>query len=230
MRIAGLIAVSVLVAGCSQSVGGEAEPSDPPASSAQAAPTSTAPSVTRPSDSAPPPGAAINDVVAWVEQAAPADPAEHHVAFRDGVSTRLGDDVAFTAPSGTPNDSTQCMTDAQYNDSALICLTDLDSPAPRPEGAEGMWKPGWIEYTGTDLQVGALHGDPGPFVKGIGPELAPGQALAFGDFRCRSDAGGLACVNYAHRSAAWISSAGVVPYGCLQSVTPPVGIGDMFSC
>ena len=122
------------------------------------------------------------------------------------------------------------MTDAQYSDSALICLTDLDSPAPRPQGAEGMWKPGWIEYNGTDLQVGALHGDPGPFVKGIGPELAPGQALAFGDFRCRSDATGLACVNYAHRSATWIGAAGVVPYGCLQSVTPPVGVGDMFSC
>lgn len=230
MRIAGLIAVSVLVAGCSQSVGGDAEPSDPPSSSAQAAPTSAAPAAPRPSAAAPPPGAPINDVIAWVEQASPADPGDHHVAFRDGVSTRLGDDVAFTVPSGAPNDSTQCMTDTQYQDGVLVCLTDLDSPAPRPQGAEGMWKPGWIEYAGADLQIGALHGDPGPFVNGIGPELAPGQALAFGDFRCRSDATGLVCVNYAHRSAASIGAAGVVPYGCLQSVTPPVGVGEMFSC
>ena len=174
--------------------------------------------------------ASVDEVIAWVEQAEPADSAEHHVAFRDGVTTRLGDDVAFTAPSGSPLDSTQCMTDVAYDAEALICLTDLASPAPRPEGAEGMWKPGWIEYSGTAMQVGALHGDPGPFVKGIGPELAAGQKLAFGDFRCRSDVSGLACVNYAHRSAAWISAAGVVPYGCLQPAPAPPGIGQMFRC
>ncbi|MDY6995089.1 MAG: hypothetical protein SW019_00740 [Actinomycetota bacterium] len=234
MRIAGLIAVSVLVAGCSQSVGGEAEPSAAPAPSSarQTAPTSASalPSGTRQPSAAPGPGAAVNEVIEWVEGGAPVDPAEHRVAFRDGVTTSLGDDVAFTAPSGAPHGSTQCITDVQYSDGTLICLTDLDSPPPRPAGAEGMWKPGWIEFAGTTMQVGALHGDPGPFLNGVGPELPPGQTLAFGDYRCRSDATGLACVNYAHRSAAWIGAAGVVPYGCLQPVSAPPGIGQMFSC
>ncbi|BBX52563.1 hypothetical protein [Mycolicibacterium poriferae] len=232
MRIAGLIAIGVLVAGCSQSVGGEAEPSGAPpaASSSQASPTGAAPPTTRPPAAAPPPGAPVGDVIEWIEEADAVDPAEHHVAFRDGVTTQLGDDIAFTAPSGSPHDSTQCITDVEYDADALICLADLDSPTPRPDGAEGMWKPGWIEYTGTAMQVGALHGDPGPFIKGVGPELPAGRTLAFGDFRCRSDGSGLACVNYAHRSATWISAAGVVPYGCLQPATAPPGVGKMFSC
>ncbi len=238
MRIAGLIAVSVLAAGCSQSVGGDAQPSGAPTSASstqtptQTAPTSSsaAPSTTREPGAAPEPGTPINDVISWVEAGSAVDAADHHVAFRDGVTTSLGDDIAFTAPSGAPHGSTQCITDTQYNEGALTCLADLDSPAPRPQGLEGMWKPGWIEFTGTSMLVGALHGDPGPFVNGVGPELAPGDTLAFGDYRCRSDDTGLACVNYAHRSAAWIGAAGVLPYGCLQPVAAPPDVGEMFGC
>ena len=63
-----------------------------------------------------------------------------------------------------------------------------------------------------------------------GPELPYGEALAFGDYRCRSDPAGLYCVNYAHQSAARFSDAGVVPFGCLQKVTPPAEIGEKYSC
>ncbi len=169
-------------------------------------------------------------MIAWVEAGITADSAAYHEAYLDGVTTRLGGDIAFTAPSGAPNQSTQCITDAARNDGTLSCLVKLNSPPPRPEGAEGVWKPGWVDYSGATAQVGSLHGDPGPFLKGVGPRLPEGQSLAFGDDQCRSDATGLLCVNYAHRSAIRISVAGVVPFGCLQPVPPPPQTGEMFSC
>lgn len=233
MRIAVLIAVTALVAACSESVGGEAESSSE--STLPKSPTSTSTSgEAAPGTGAggPPPGegAPIGDVIEWIEAGTPADAGAYHEAYLDGVTTRLGDDVAFTAPAGAPNATTQCITDARYSGGTLSCLLELNSPAPRPAGAEGVWKPGWVDFSGTVVQIGSLHGDPGPFVKGVGPQLAEGQSLAFGDNRCRSDAAGLFCVNYAHRSAVWISADGVVPFGCLQSVAPPPQTGAKFSC
>ncbi|MGD9622598.1 MAG: hypothetical protein AB7G47_16875 [Mycolicibacterium sp.] len=228
MRIAGLLVAATLTAACSQSVGGDAEP---PESTRLTAPTSTAPSPTTAAGGrAPNQNSAIEDVIAWIEAGTPADASAYHEAYLDGVTTRLGDDVAFTAPAGAPNKTTQCMTDAAYNDGALSCLVDLDSPAPRPAGAEGMWKPGWVDFAGTTAQLGSLHGDPGPFVKGVGPPLPEGHSLTFGDTRCRSDTTGLFCVNYAHQSAIWISIAGVAPFGCLQPVPASSQAGRMFSC
>jgi hypothetical protein len=233
MRIAGLIAASVLVAGCSSSVGGGAERSTPsltvPPSTTRATPSATSPTPT-PTSTIParPPGprAPIGAVIAWVEAAAPADPGRYHSATLDGATTDLGQDVAFVTPSGGPN----CMTDSKYSAGALACLVDLKNPPPRPEDAYGEWKGGWIDYDGTSVRVGSVHGDPGRFSAGSGPELPFGQSLAFGDFRCRSDQAGLFCVNYAHQSAAQFSDAGVQPFGCLQPATAPPQTGQMFSC
>lgn len=226
MRIAALIAVSALAAACSQSVGGEAEPSR------SAAPTPSVSSAAPPTSpnrpGAPATGASVDAVIAWIEGATAADPGAYHVAFRDGVTTELGEAVAFIAPSGPPHTTTQCITGA--GTAALTCLLDLTSPPPRPAQAEGMWKPGWIEFSGTTASVGALRGDPGPFVNGIGTELAPGQSLTVGDNRCRSDATGLYCVNYAHRAAVRIAADGVVPFGCLAEVPPPPESALLFSC
>ncbi|MBX7433170.1 hypothetical protein JDV09_13775 [Mycobacterium sp. Y57] len=227
MRMIGLIAVSLLAAACTQSVGGDAEPSAPSGSTGSL-PSSTAAAPS--TGGAPAAGSAIADVIKWVEAGTPADPGEYRVAFRDGVSTELADDIAFTAASGAPHGVTQCITDTAFLDGALTCLVDLDSPPPPPNEGEGLWKPGWTEFSGSAMQVGARHGDPGPFVNGIGAELPEGQSLAFGDFRCRSDASGLLCVNYAFRSAMKISSAGVTPFGCLQPTTAPIDVGEMFSC
>ena len=228
MRIAGLIAASVLVAGCSQSVGGDAERS--PSLTVTPSTTRAAPSTTSPTSStsarAPGPGAPIGDVIAWVEAGAPADAGPYHSASRDGVTTDLGEDVAFVTPSGKAN----CMTDSKSSAGALACLVDLKDPPPRPDDAYGEWKGGWIDYDGTSVRVGSVHGDPGPFTAGSGPELPYGQSLAFGDYRCRSDQAGLFCVNYAHQSAARFSDAGVEPFGCLQPATAPPQIGEMFSC
>lgn len=233
MRIAGLIAVTALVAACSQSVGGEAQRSSAPSSAPPSSTTLTPGTPSRPSPAAgarPAEGAPISEVIAWSEAGVPADPDAYHEAYLDGVTTRLGDDIAFTARSGAAGGTTQCITDEAYNGGGLTCLLDLDAPAPRPEGVEGEWKAGWIDYPGASMQVGSLHGDPGPFVKGSGARLGEGQSLAFGDYRCRSDAAGLLCVNYAHRSGAWISAGTVLPFGCLQPVTPPPEAGPTFSC
>lgn len=181
-----------------------------------------------PTVSAQPPraGAEIGAVASWIEAGSPADPAAYHVATRDGDTTQLGDDVAFTTPSGKTN----CMTDSKNSQSALACLVDLVNPPPRPADAYGEWKGGWVDFDGTSVSVGSAHGDPGRFIAGNGPELPYGHSLAFGDYRCRSDQKGLFCVNYAHQSAVWLSDAGAQTFGCLKPATAPPQIGQMFSC
>jgi len=227
MRIAALIAASVLVAGCSHTVTGEqSTPSlTVPPSTTHAAPSTTSPTSTT-AAKAPGAGAPMRDVIAWVEAGRAADAAQYHSATRDGATTDLGEDVAFVTPSGKTN----CMTDAKYSQGALACLVDLTNPPPRPDDAYGQWKGGWVDYDGMSVQIGSVHGDPGRFTAGSGPELPYGQSLAFGDYRCRSDQAGLVCVNYAHQSAAKFSDAGVQVFGCLQPATAPPQIGEMFSC
>jgi hypothetical protein len=228
MRMAGLIAASVLVAGCSHSVGGDAERTPSltvPPSTTRAAPSTTSTTPTTP-PKPPGPGAPIGEVVAWVEAGKTADPGSYHSATRDGDTTQLGEDVAFVTPSGKAN----CMTDTKYSAGALACLVDLKNPPPRPDDAYGEWKGGWIDFDGKLIMVGRVKGDPERFAAGTGPELPYGQSLAFGDYRCRSDQAGLVCVNYAHQSAARFSDAGVQPFGCLKPSAPMPQVGEAFSC
>lgn len=226
MRIAALIAMSALVAACSQSVDGEAESSRPSAVTPPATTSSAPPPPSQQPAGSPAQGASIDEVIGWIGAGTATDPADYHVAFRDGVTTRLGEDIAFTAASGAPHSTTQCITSG----GALTCLLDLTAPPPRPAQAEGAWKPGWVEFTGTGLTVGSLRGDPGPFLNGAGAELPAGQSLTFGDNRCRGDATGLICVNYAHRSAVRLAADGVAAFGCLAEVTPPPESAAAYSC
>jgi hypothetical protein len=229
MRIAGLIAASLLVAGCSQAGEEDAERIQPvPSTTAASTPSRASTTVPTEKKPSPPPqaGAPIGAVIAWIEAGGPADAGVYHSATRDGVTTQLGDDVAFTTPSGKTN----CMTDSRAAGGALACLVDLADPPPRPAEVYGEWKGGWVDFEGPTLEVGSAHGDPGRFTSGTGPELPYSQALEFGDYRCRADPAGLFCVNYAHRSAARFSDAGIEPFGCLQKVTAPVDIGLKFSC
>jgi hypothetical protein len=216
----------LLVAGCSQSTGGQAERITPIPPDTKRSTATTTPSTTAKPTTPPAPGAPMADVIAWINAGKPADSAQYHAATRDGAATELGEDVAFTTPSGKTN----CMTDSKYSGGALACLVDLINPPPRPEDAYGEWKGGWVDYDGKSVAVGSVHGDPGRFTAGSGPELPYGMVLAFGDYRCRADPVGLFCADYANNSAVKYSDAGIEPFGCLQPVTAPPQIGEMFSC
>jgi len=225
--MAGLIAILLLVAGCSQSTDGEGQRITPiPPDTTRSSATTTPPTTTTAPAEPPAPGAPVADVIAWIEAGGTADAAQYHVATRDGVTTQLGDDVAFTTPSGKTN----CMTDSKYSGGALACLVDLVDPPPRPGDAYGEWKGGWVDFNGTSVAVGSVHGDPGRFTAGSGPELPYGQALGFGDYQCRVDTVGLFCADRAHNTAVRYSDAGIQAFGCLQPVTAPPQIGEMFSC
>lgn len=228
MRIVALLAASVLVAGCSQAVNGEAEPAATtltvPPSTARALPSETTTTSPAPSR-APAAGAPVSAVITWIEAASPADTDEFHTATRDGSTAGLGDDIAFTTPAGTPS----CMTDSRF-DGALACLVDLRDPPPRPADVYGEWKGGWVDFPGPTLEIGSAHGDPGRFGRGAGAPLPTGQSLSFGDYRCRADSAAVLCVNYAHQSAARFGADGIDTFGCLQPTTAPDGIGTKFSC
>lgn len=237
MRLAGLIAVLLLIAGCSRASVQEPEPGTSTPSSAastQSTPSSASPAPGKPSPSskpATPPvaGAPIADVIAWVEAGRPVDAAGYHKATRDDETTDLVDEVAFTVPAGS-RQATKCMTDKDAGDSALACVVDLVSPPPQPADIYGQWKGGWVDFGGNSLRVGSAHGDPGRFLHGDGAKLPDGDTLSFGDYRCRADRTGLYCVNYAHRSAVLLRPEGIATFGCLHPVPPPVDAGKLFSC
>ncbi|MEZ0366351.1 hypothetical protein ACAG26_21995 [Mycobacterium sp. pUA109] len=223
MRNAVLVAVLLLVAGCSRATVGHPESPHPgaPAPSSRTTTATSAPVSSTPPDA----GAPVAAVIAWVEAGRRVDAAGYHSATRDGATTELGDDIGFTTPADATGETT-CMTEA----GALACLVDLTNPPPRPQDVYGAWQGNWVDFDGSSVQVGSAHADPGPFLRGDGPGLPYGAALAFGDYRCRADPAGLICVNYAHRSAARFSAAGITPFGCLHPVPTPPGVGKKFSC
>jgi hypothetical protein len=229
MRIAALVAVPLLVAGCSHLGDNSGQPQTTTRTSAgtsAAAPTGPSGSKPPTATGAPGEGAAISDVIAWIEAGHPADPGGYHSATRDGSTTPLGNDIALSVQAG----KVSCMTDSRHTGGALACLVALTNPPPRPDTAYGEWKGGWVDFDGTNLQIGSARADPGPFLNGNGPELANGDSLSFGDYRCRADDSGLSCVNYAHQSAVRFATTGIQPFGCLKSVPPPDGVGTAFSC
>lgn len=210
-----LVAVSLLAAGCShpgEDHSGHSQTSGAPSSVVTKIPSPSNP----PAAAVPITGSPIGAVIAWIEAAHPADPARY----------QLGGDVAFSATGA----KAKCTTDTKHTAGQLSCLVGLTNPPPRPETAYGEWKGDWVDFDGTQLQVGSARADPGPFLNGTGTELANGDSVSFGDFRCRADQVGLFCVNYAHQSAARFSAAGIEPFGCLRSVPPPDGVGTAFSC
>lgn len=212
--------MSALVAGCSHTTGGSPTSSTPAAS-----PSTTSMGASLAPNSPPTPGSAVSDVIRWIEAGTPADAGAYHSVTRDGAVTALDGGVAFTTAGTEAN----CVTN-EYRGGALACLVKLAAPPPRPPGIETSWKNNWVDFTGTTVDVGSPHGDPGPFVSGTGAELPVGHALAFGDYRCRADAAGLFCVDYAHQTAIKLNAAGVDGFGCLQKVTPPADIGIRLSC
>lgn len=232
MRIVVLLATSVLIAGCS--AGGDNQPTKltpiTPTSTGNAQNPSTTTMTTTTTSTgaatqAPGTGATTAEAIEWVQAAPPVDSAGFHVALRNGTSTPLDGDVAFTSPSGT-----SCMTDLKRSAKNLACLVDLADPPARPPDVYGAWKGGWVDFDGGSVSVGSSHGDPGRFAAGQGAPLPEGGSLAFGDFRCRGDSTALVCVNYAAHSAVRLSDAGVDPYGCTRQEPPTAGIGIQYHC
>jgi hypothetical protein len=221
---AAMLCTLALVAGCSEKVGGQSQPT-------KLTPLPSPPSRSSSSTSVPPPaepprpGAPIGAVTAWIAAGDPVDVAGYHTANRDGTSVELGDDVAFTTPSG----KTRCATMLSYT-KALMCLVQLKNPPPEPPGLEMHWAGGWVDFDGQTLSVGSIHGDPGPFANGDGSQLPYGKTLKFGGYQCRTDQVGLYCTTDSQQSAARYSDAGIEPFGCLKSVPPPADIGIKFSC
>jgi hypothetical protein len=236
MRIAVLIAASALLAGCSAVPAGKPGPTEltpiTPSRSAGVATSapgtvrSSASPTTRPSSTAAPAaGVPVAEAIAWVEAGPPADNADFRVALRGGTTTPLGDDTAFTTPSGT-----SCMTDGKRAAGGLACLVNLVNPPPQPPDVYGAWKGGWVDFDGSSVRVGSAHGDPGRFAAGQGAPLPPGSSVSFGDFRCRTDAATLVCVNYARKTGARYSDDGIDTYGCTRQSPTPAGVGEQYAC
>ncbi len=235
MRIAVVIAASTLVAGCSvvpASKPGPVELTPISPSRAAAATTTTtspkpwaSPTTTSSATTAPAAGEPAAAAFAWVEGGPPVDDADFRVALRGGTSTSIGADTAFTTPSGT-----SCMTDVKRSAADLACLVNLVNPPPQPPDVYGAWKGGWVDYDGSTVRIGSAHGDPGRFAVGQGAPLPPGGSVAFGDFRCRTDATTLVCVNYSRRSAVRYSDDGIATFGCTLQSPTPAGVGEQYTC
>lgn len=237
MRIPVLIAASVILAGCSTVPAGKPGPTEltpitPSRTSAGGASrtpgtTSTTPSSSSPPSSVPAPAAGddAGTAIAWVEAGPPVDGADFRVALRGGTTTPLGEDTAFTTPSGI-----SCMTDGKRAAGGLACLVNLVDPPPQPPDVYGAWKGGWVDFDGSSVLIGSAHGDPGRFAVGQGAPLPPGVSVSFGDFRCRTDATTLVCVNYARKTAVRYSDDGIDTFGCTRQSPPAAGIGEQYAC
>lgn len=231
-----VFAASALLAGCSSVPAGKPGPAEltpitPSRTAASAAETAGA---TRPSSptstgvaptAAPAAGEPASAAIAWVEAGPPVDGADFRVALRGGTSTALGDDTAFTTPFGA-----NCMTDIKRAAGGLACLVNLIDPPPPPPDVYGAWKGGWVDFDGSNVAIGSAHGDPGRFAVGQGAPLPPGGSVAFDEFRCRTDATVLVCVNYATKTAVRYSDDGVDPFGCTRQTPPVSGVGVQYTC
>jgi hypothetical protein len=238
MRVAVMFAASVLVAGCSQQPAGSpgateltpitptrtaGAPTTPPTTTTTGKASSSPP--TSASARAPEADAPVQEVIGWVEAGPPVDGADFRVALRNGITTDLEGDTAFTTASGI-----SCMTEGTRVAGGLACLVNLTDPPPQPADVYGVWKGGWVDFDGAGVRVGSAHGDPGRFSAGQGPPLAVGGSLSFGDFRCRTDTAALVCVNYANQTAVRYSEDGIDAYGCTRQTPPQSGIGIQYGC
>ncbi|MFI9509556.1 hypothetical protein [Nocardia sp. NPDC052566] len=223
MRIATLAALVLLTAGCAAGTDHSSHGtsgSTPPVTSQPAVSTSAQ------AKAAPAPGAPIAEVVAWIKAGSPAA-GDFHTARQDsGASTDLGEDTAFSSPSG----KITCTTYLQYY-TGMSCIVALKNPPPKPADTIGNWVGGWVYYDRAEMTVGSPHGDPGPFIRGRGPELSYGNRLAFGDYSCRMDSTGLYCVDPTAKSGVRMSDAGIVPFGCFQKqANPRDTVGEAYAC
>lgn len=193
-------------------VGGN--PLAPPAANLLTAPTADTP---------------IADVIAWVNAGNPVDLTTFHTAKHGNATTNLHDDIAFSSPSN----KLSCITDSAHGNDGLVCKATLKTWPDRPKQGGGDWEPGWVAYSGSNLTVGEIRSDQGPFTAGDGLVLPYGSKITFDNYSCRLDLTGLTCVNTQVNSGVTMSDAGIVPHGCLQPRTKTAdeaNIGKTYGC
>ena len=139
-----MIVASALVAGCSQQPAGspgatELTPITPSRTAgAPTTPTTTSTPTTTTGNASSSPSASaaarapegdapVQEVIGWVEAGPPVDGADFRVALRNGATTNLDQDTAFTTTSGI-----SCMTETKRVAGGLACLVDLADPPPQP--------------------------------------------------------------------------------------------------
>lgn len=211
MRVAGVILAALIAVGCARSIPGvpQVAPAPPGA------------------------GAAVDEVIAWVEAGNPANRDDFdETEASGGAPTPLGSDVAFRSPRDLPDRTLDgCITHDGHGSAGrkLSCLTGLSKPPEKPDGVQGQWIGNWVNFDGSTVTVGGLHGDPGPFIQGRGKPLPYGDRLRFGDYQCRSEPGGIYCVNYPHHSAVLLGET-VVVFGCRQQPDHPRSVGEQYDC
>ncbi len=215
----------VLLAGCT------AAPYAPETSAAATVPTAATPGAMGAGGPPPGPAASVNEVVAWIEAAAPADPANFNTVEEDGTIHKLnGSDVAFRLPGDVPNRTLTGCVSYHWSGAQFSCLGGIGNPPPRPPGIRGQWIGSWVDFDGKTVDIGSVHGDPGPFNNGNGKPLGYGARIKFGEYQCRSDPSGMYCVNYPHLSAIRLWGKPFAAYGCFKRSEPVHGIGEQFDC
>ncbi|RJO79800.1 hypothetical protein D5S18_00505 [Nocardia panacis] len=223
MRIAALAAILLLATGCA------ASKDQTPPQAVNAAPAAPETVSAAPSKAGPPAsGASMKTFIGWVEAGSSVATAKYGIAIReeDGTSTQLRNgDLSFVSPTG----KIKCLTNFQDGQSGLICRVDLKDPPPRPDGGIGNWVGGWVDFGGSDLNVGSFHGDPGAFLRGSGPELPYGSRITVHDFSCRMDTTGMYCLAPDGNAGVKMSDAGIVAFGCLSERTDRL-TGRAYAC
>nr|WP_235660691.1 hypothetical protein [Mycobacteroides abscessus] len=233
VRLLAVMSTLGLLTGCA-TAGTHHTPEINSATVTSSATTTTSDSTAPPTTAGgPPPGpaASVAAVTAWIEAATPADPANFRTVEEDGTVTQLdGDSVAFRPPGDVPNRALTGCISYHWSEQRFSCLGGVSNPPPKPPGIQGEWIGSWVDFDGMTVDIGSLHGDPGPFNNGKGKPLDYGSRIKFGDYQCRSDLSGMYCVNYPRHSAIRLWGKSFIAYGCVKLAKPQHGIGEQFNC
>lgn len=232
MRSAIFASILVLLAGCMSPTTHHREQSSSATETVNATPppTAAAPPVNA-SGPAPGPKAQPAAVLTWIEAAQLVDTANFNTVELDGTTTDLGvGEVAFRLPATVPYRTLTGCVSYHWTTQQFSCLGGVRNAPPQPPGMHGEWIPSWVDFDGKTVDIGSLHGDPGPFNNSNGRPLEYGTRIKFGDYQCRSDPAGMYCANYPHHSAIQLWGTSFIAFGCNKDLTAPHGVGERFTC
>ena len=226
MRIALLFAASVLVAGCSQLSGRQPRatqltPITPVAQPPDAA-TTTAPTTTHEPPPRRRPRAGARGAGRRRRSAGSRPPRRSMAPTSGWRCAAAPPPRSVTTSRSPPPSGISCMTDTRHGSAALACLVRPDRSAPaarrclrRMEGRLGGFRR--RQRAGG---IGPRRPRPVQSPARVSP-LPADRSLSFGDFRCRTDATVLVCVNYARQTAVSATATPAsTPIGCTRQSRP----------